>query len=203
MAVWALCHGLYALHEESIHSGKKKYKELRMNEPQAFAKLCKYEGQFLLEVHEAMKGKNVAETSVAGQPNQKAPVGQVRQEVSMTRAVRGEGPVQVHPQLPVRLRLAPAVASRDSTGTSSLLPWVRLLDPQKAPSQPGLHPDRCKARVGRDGVCCGGDGCGGCLGLTALGYLLRGLEWGCIGTSSGEGMHRYEISWRRDRHPDR
>ena len=70
---------------------------------------------------------------------------------------------------------APAVASPDSTGTSSTLPWVRLLDPQKAPSQPGLHPDRCKARVGRDGVCCGGDGCGGCLGLTAWGLLLRGM----------------------------
>ena len=144
-----------------------------MNEPQAFAILCKAEGQFLLEVHEAMKKKSVHEDSVAGQPNQKAPVGQVRQEVSMTRAVRSEGPVQVHPQLPVRI--APAVASRDSTGTSSTLPWVRLLDPQKAPSQPGLHPDRCKARVGRDGVCCGGDGCGGCLGLTAWGLLLRGM----------------------------
>ena len=161
---------------------KKKYKELRMNEPQAFAKLCKSEGQFLLEVHEAMKRKNVAETSVAGQPNQKAPVGQVRQEVSMTRAMRGEGPVQVHPQLPVRLRLAPAVASRDSTGTSSLLPWVRVLDPQKAPSQPGLHPDRCKARAGRDGVCCGGDGCGTCfsrnkLGPTAMARISRVRSW--------------------------
>ena len=34
------------------------------------------------------------------------------------------------------------------------------------------------------GVGCGGEGCGGCLGLPALGFLLRGMKWGCIGTIS-------------------
>ena len=53
------------------------------------------------------------------------------------------------------------------------------------------------------GVGCAGDGCGGCLGLKDLGYLLRGMKWGCIGTSSGEGMHRYAIFCRRRRHSDR
>ena len=153
-----------------------------MNEPQAFAKLCKSEGQFLLEVHEAMKKKSVAENSVAGQPNQKAPVGQVRQEVSMTRAVRGEGPVQVHPQLPVRI--APAVASRDSTGTSSTLPWVRLLDRPKDPPQRGLHPDRCKARVARDG---------GGVRRRGLWRVVGPAGFGLSAAWDEVGMHRYDF----------
>ena len=38
------------------------------------------------------KDKEVAENSFAGQANQKAPIGELRQEVSMTREVRREGP---------------------------------------------------------------------------------------------------------------
>ena len=63
------------------------------------------------------------------------------------------------------------------------LEWGLSTDPKIHLIVPCTHID-VRPVLAVMGVGCGGDGCGGCLGLKALGYLLHTMTWGCIGASS-------------------
>ena len=84
------------------------------------------------------------------------------------------------------------VASPGSTGTSSSLPWARLLDRLKDPPQRGLHPDRCKARVARDG---------GGVRRRGLWRVVGPAGFGLSAAWDEVGMHRYDFlgDWGGDR----
>ena len=70
----------------------QKNKAHLMNDPAGFAQLCNSEGRIHLQVYGEMRDKGVAVNSIAGKEYKARRIGELRQEVSMTREVRREGP---------------------------------------------------------------------------------------------------------------
>ena len=70
----------------------QKNKATLMNDPAGFAQLCNSEGRIHLQVYGEMREKGVAVNSIAGKEYKTRRIGELRQEVSMTREVRREGP---------------------------------------------------------------------------------------------------------------
>ena len=83
-------YGYIHLTKRATPAEIQKNKALLMNDPQAFAEECNLTGRIHLQVYREMKDKEVAENSFAGQANQKALIGELRQGASMTREVRRE-----------------------------------------------------------------------------------------------------------------
>ena len=169
-----------------------------VNDPQAFGKLCKSWGTIYPQVSRELKDKGIALNSIAGRAYKSYRIGELRKEVSMPRdltapAAVGDALYAQGGENQLRSGFSPSIvvltgACPDRTGTSSTPSWVRVLDRQKDPPQGGLHPDRCKARVGRDG----GGVCRGWL------WRVSGTEGFGLSSAWDEvGMHRYEF-WRGD-----